>query len=275
MPLVVLFFIWYFMFGRNNPKFYNKISSMKKWIKWLFVLLIISNISSGLFEVSLGLAGVILPIYIISKIFKAIFKPEEVKERKEAKKARNEAIPKSEQLPNSVPKRLKIVEKFNKQYGLNLTDQQIQTIVDSSYVSTDWEYLILSMLKEYPTIHVWFKSPIGGWLRTYLKVFNIQQISSDMTQQKQICLQSFNQIFSSVDLSSYNTPAWDIRKINNQYMTNFDDISFMIAYRFLEANGYKYNLGSVEILNTDAELNDLRKKYEDSPATMLSPGRMP
>jgi hypothetical protein len=30
-------------------------------------------------------------------------------------------------------------------------------------------------------------------------------------------------------------------------MTNFDDISFMMAYRFLEANGRKYPLGEVDI----------------------------
>lgn len=49
-------------------------------------------------------------------------------------------------------------------------------------------------------------------------------------------------------------------------MTNFDDISFMMAYRFLEANGRKYTLGEVEILHTDDELSDLKKKYDAETA---------
>ena len=66
------------------------------------------------------------------------------------------------------------------------------------------------MQKEYQTIHQWYKAPIGGWLRVYLKVFDVQTVSSDMAQQKRICIDSFDQIFRSIDLTSYNTPAWDI-----------------------------------------------------------------
>ena len=189
----------------------------------------------------------LIPAYVIYRIFKSISDPDGTAKNKEFKKeTRNSTIPKSEQLPNAVPKRIKIVEKFNDKYNLTLTPSQIQTIVDASYVSTDWEYLILSMQKEYQTIHQWYKAPIGGWLRVYLKVFDVQTVSSDMAQQKRICIDSFDQIFRSIDLTSYNTPAWDISRINNTYMTNFDDISFMMAYRFLEANGRKYTLGEVE-----------------------------
>lgn len=269
MPLVIVFLIWYFAVGRNNPRFFSKIQSMKKIIGIIAAILILSNFAGPVLGVTILLAFMALPMFIISKVFSAIFAPQKKDEKRLAKQARNAAIPKSEQLPNAVPKRIRIIQKFNNKYGLSLTDDQIKLIVDASYVSTDWEYLILSMLKEYQTIHQWFKSPVGGWLRVYIKVFNVQTLSSDMNQQKQICLQSFNQIFSSVDLSTYNTPAWDIRKINNQYMTNFDDISFMIAYRFLEANGYKYNLGKVEILQTDSELSDLKKKYDEGAYSTL------
>ena len=229
--------------------------------------LVLSNTSSTLLGLSVILATIGLPIYFIFKAIKGIAGGGN-QEAKEAKRARDEAIPRSEQLPNAVPKRLKIVEKFNNRYNLNLTSSQIQTIVDASYISTDWEYLILSMQKEYQTIHQWFKAPIGGWLRVYLKVFNVQTVSSDMAQQKRICLDSFDQIFRSIDLSDYNTPAWDISHVNNTYMTNFDDISFMIAYRFLESNGHKYNLGEVEILKTDDELSKLRKKYDEEAQGM-------
>ena len=272
MGFIVFFLIWYFAYARNNPKIFDKIRRHKVMIGIIIAGLVLSNTSSTLLGLSVILATIGLPIYFIFKAIKGIAGGEK-QEAKEARRARDEAIPRSEQLPNAVPKRIKIVEKFNNKYNLNLTSSQIQTIVDASYISTDWEYLILSMQKEYQTIHQWFKAPIGGWLRVYLKVFNVQTVSSDMAQQKRICLDSFDQIFRSIDLSDYNTPAWDISHVNNIYMTNFDDISFMIAYRFLESNGHKYNLGEVEILKTDDELSKLRKKYDEDAQGMQ--GRMP
>lgn len=267
MGFIVFFLIWYFAYARNNPKLFDKIRRHKVMIGIIIAGLVFSNTSSTLLGLSVILATIGLPIYIIFKAIKGIAVGEK-QEAKEARRARDEAIPRSEQLPNAVPKRIRIVEKFNNKYNLNLTSSQIQTIVDASYISTDWEYLILSMQKEYQTIHQWFKAPIGGWLRVYLKVFNVQTVSSDMAQQKRICLDSFDQIFRSIDLSDYNTPAWDISHVNNTYMTNFDDISFMIAYRFLESNGHKYNLGEVEILKTDDELSKLRKKYDEEAQGM-------
>lgn len=273
MGFIVFFLIWYFAFGRKNPKIFDKIKRHKVMIGIIIAALFLSNASGDLFAASVMFGIFALPIYLIYKFFKWLFGNGQQQGTREAQRARDEAIPRSEQLPNAVPKRIKIVEKFNNKYNLSLTPSQIQTIVDASYISTDWEYMILSMQKEYQTIHQWFKAPIGGWLRVYLKVFNVQTVSSDMAQQKRICLDSFDQIFRSIDLSDYNTPAWDISHVNNTYMTNFDDISFMIAYRFLESNGHKYNLGEVEILKTDDELSKLRKKYDEEAQGM--PGSMP
>lgn len=264
MGIIIFFIIWYFAYARNNPKIFDKLKKKKGLIIFILIALFFSNASEGLLGLSFALGALFIPCYIFYKIAKAISGPEKRQEKKEAKQVRNSTIPKSEQLPNAVPKRIKIVEKFNDKYDLTLTPSQIQTIVDASYVSTDWEYLILSMQKEYQTIHQWYKAPIGGWLRVYLKVFDVQTVSSDMAQQKRICIDSFDQIFRAIDLTSYNTPAWDISRINNTYMTNFDDISFMMAYRFLEANGHKYTLGEVEILHTDDELSNLKKKYDEA-----------
>lgn len=268
MPIIFFLIIWYFVAGRNNPKTFGKLMKNKGKIFFILAILFMTNFSSTLIKISIALATMGIPFYVLYRIFASIMTPEQTKQKKKAQKLRNETIPKSEQLPNAVPKRIKIVDKFNKKYCLNLTNSQIQTIVDASYISTDWEYLILSMNREYQTIHQWFKAPFGDWLRVYLKVFNVQTVSSDMAQQKRICIDSFDQIFRSIDLSTYNTPAWDISKINNTYMTNFDDISFMIAYRFLEANGRKYNLGNVEILKADEELSDLKRKYDEASAPM-------
>ena len=268
MGIVAVLIIWYFIAGRNNPKTFKKLKDKKGSIIAALVLIsVFSGALPGLLGISIALGSVALPIYIVYKVFQSIFFPHSKEEKKKVQKKRDSVIPKDEQLPNAVPKRYKIVEKFNKKYDLTLTDSQIQTIVESSYVSPDWELFIHSMTKEYSTIHQWYKAPLGDWLRVYVKVFNVQTISSDMEQQKRICIDSFDEIFRSSDLSQYNTPAWDIRKINNKFMTNFDDISFMMAYRFLESNGRKYNLGKVEVLKADEELAGLKNKYDNMNST--------
>lgn len=261
MGIVVFFIIWYFLKGRNDIRLFDKIRRNKNKLIWGFIILSMLSGSDVFLGLTIIAAAIGVPVYILYSFIKALSP-----DNKQMKNERNQKISKEDQIPLAVPKRLKIVQKFNAKYQLNLTEQQIQTIVDSSYVSAEWEYLIHSMTKEYNTIHQWFRAPVGGWLRVYLKVFNVQVVSSDMAQQKKIVLESFDEIFKTMDLSAYNTPAWDINVINNKYMTNFDDNTFMIAYRFLEANGKKYSLGKVQILNTEQEFNDLRSKYDDAPA---------
>ncbi len=51
-------------------------------------------------------------------------------------------------------KRRKIVDKFNKRFELNLSDVEIDRIVDASYASIEWEVEIYAMTKEMTTINV-------------------------------------------------------------------------------------------------------------------------
>lgn len=265
--IIVLFVLWYIFVGRNRPKTYRKVKKNKnKWLP-IVIILIMLSIASSSFWLLWPLLMMVLPIYIFYKIIRAILPKKDAQKEENyttytTKRERDNAIPRSSQLPDAVSKRIRIVEKFNKKYDLNLTENQIQTMVDASYVSTDWELFLHSMTKEYASIHQWFASPHDGFLRVYLRVFNTQTVSPDMRQQKQICIDSFRQIFQYTDLSLYNTPAWDIRDINNKFMTNFDDTSFMLAYRFLEENGIHNKLGSVKIMDADEELEALKRKYE-------------
>lgn len=269
--IVVLLALWYISVGRNQPKSYKKIKKNRnKWLPLIIILIFLSAASSTLW-ILWPLMMAALPVYILYKIIRAILPKKDAQQEPDyrsytTKRERNNAMPRASQLPDAVSKRIRIVEKFNKKYDLNLTESQIQTMVDASYVSTDWELFLHSMTQEYATVHQWFASGQNGWLRVYLRVFNTQTVSPDMQQQKQICLDSFHQIFQYADLSSYNTPAWDIRNVNNKFMTNFDDTSFMLAYRFLEENGIHPKLGSVKIMDADEELEALKRKYEEDEA---------
>ncbi|MDE7325036.1 MAG: hypothetical protein K2N63_01965 [Lachnospiraceae bacterium] len=270
--IIVLFVLWYVFVGRNQPKSYKKVKKNKSKLIPVIIILILLSIASSSFWIfwPLLIAFLIgaLPIYIIYKILRAILPKKEAPDTPDytsytTRRERNNAMPRTSQLPDAVGKRIRIIEKFNKKYDLNLTENQIQTMVDASYVSTDWELFLHSMTQEYATVHQWFASGQNGWLCVYLRVFNTQTVSPDMQQQKQICLDSFRQVFQYTDLSAYNTPSWDIRDINNKFMTNFDDTSFMLAYRFLEKNGIHHELGSVKIMDADEELEALKRKYED------------
>lgn len=53
-----------------------------------------------------------------------------------------------------------------------------------------------------------------------------------------------------------------MQSINNRFMTNFDESSFMMAYRFPENNGRKYELPSMGIVKTTAEIDAPEEKYK-------------
>lgn len=157
-------------------------------------------------------------------------------------------------------KRINIVKKFNEKFNLNLTKEQIKIIVDSSYQCSEWADEINDMQVEYESLAEWYKGDTG-FLRAYIKAFNIQEITSDFEYQRTLCLGAFDKIFSNTNFGAYNTIADVIEVINNKYLTNFDDLTFMIAYRFLEANDRKYILPVGNVVQIDSELESLKDKY--------------
>lgn len=167
-------------------------------------------------------------------------------------------------LPKSASARRKIIEKFNRKYGLLLTDSQIQRIVDASYYSPQWDREIQAMNQEYNSIYEWFQGDTA-WLRAYLKSFKVQSISSDFQQQHAICVDEFDQVFSGVDMTKAFNQDAAIIEVNNKYFTDFNDISFMIAYRFLERNGKKHDLTQREVVRNESDTDRLARKYDDLP----------
>lgn len=157
--------------------------------------------------------------------------------------------------------RLKIVCSFNEKYNLNLTDTQIDSIVDGSFQSKEWENEIKAMDCKYTSENEWFRGDTG-WLRVYLKVFNVQNISSDFQYQKEICLSNFDEIFRSMDMTSFSSIDECVYAINNRYMTNFEESSFMVAYRFLQQNGKRFPLPKAGVVKVKTDLERLAEKYD-------------
>ena len=164
-------------------------------------------------------------------------------------------------LPSKPKKRRRIVEEFNEKYSLCLTPAQISSIVNASYMSEIWRNEIYAMSRKYTVVYEWFNDSMA-WLRAYLYVFKVQDVISDINEQERICVYAFNEIFSYADSLGQMPLSMKIKYINDKYMTNFDDATYMIAYRFLEQRGIKHNESNPDIVNKDAEVDELLKKYK-------------
>ncbi len=169
--------------------------------------------------------------------------------------------PQSFGLPSSTRKRRRIVEKFNERYELSLSRVDIDRIVDASYLSTDWAREICYMNQKYETIYSWYAT-VNPWLKVYLYVFQVQNISSDFAMQERIAFDAFDQVFSDA-CADPNVPLdVVIQRINEKYFTNFDETTFMIAYRYMESKGKRYTISFNPVINGQADIDDLLKKYE-------------
>ncbi len=164
-------------------------------------------------------------------------------------------------LPHQANKRLKIVRNFNKKFNLALTDEQMDRIVNSSYMSETWKREVEAMTVKYNSVYEWFQGETR-YLRAYLYAFNVQEVSSDITQQEQICMHAFEQVWSYADSMNHLSLEERIRKVNDTYFTKFDNNTFMIAYRFLEARGRKHKLDAMDPIQTGDDMEDLKKKYD-------------
>ena len=166
----------------------------------------------------------------------------------------------TQKLPKTVKKRKNIINSFNEKYRLYLTEDQIASIVNSSYMSEIWSRELEAMSRRYETVYEWFQGQTS-WLRVYMYVFHVQEITSDIRQQEQICMYSFETIFQYVDSLGDIPQANRISMVNEKFFASFDDISFMIAYRFLESRGLHHDLKGPELARNVDSAEDLVNKY--------------
>lgn len=273
MPFLIIFLIWYLGYARNNPGTYKRVEG--KVGKIIFALVLLSVFGSfigpvlGLFIALLVMLLTFSPVLVIGYVLYKVLGGGKNKQQKRGREQvnYNETTYTRESfvsgLTKSVPKRRKIVKKFNKKFGLNLTDEEIDRIVDASYVSNGWEAEVNDMQKEYDTLSQWFRGN-RGWLRIYLSQFPVHTISSDFERQRQICNDTYTHIFDNANPGAFGTVESCIDAINSEYFTSIDETSFMIIYRYLESIGKRYDLPSLGIIRNESELDKLRKKYDET-----------
>lgn len=181
------------------------------------------------------------------------------------KEFQNAASLKSKILPKAINKRKKLIREFSDKYQLNLTEEQVKCIADASYMSLSWKLEVEQMMTKYDAISQWFTGNTA-YLRAYLHVFPVQDVSSDFKQQFQICIDTFEEVFRYSDSLVHLSRLERIEKINSKFLTNFDDVTYMIAYRFLERLGFQHQLDKVDLNTNDNDIDELLKKYQAADA---------
>lgn len=270
MPILVLFLLWYAFIGRNNPRIYNKLDGKIGTIMfWLITLTVFPSFIPGVLGAMFGLtiAALVLLLVFSPVIVPAVFlgKMLDFGKNKKGKtvKYNPEERNMSTGLTKSVPKRRKIVKRFNKIYGLNLTDDEINKIVDASYMSFAWEKEIKDMNGDYDNVYEWYNS-MTNWLRAYLKAFPVHTVSSDFARQKEIVVATFDQLLKEVNPSSYPSLEECIYDINNKYYCVLDETTFMMMYRLLQASGKYHKLPTSNLIRHESDIDRLKKKYDDT-----------
>ncbi len=273
MGLLILLIVLYNVFGKSNPAVYHFVhEKLGKIIGMLVVLGIATSALPSLLGATIALAICASPFIGIAWIIKHALGIGKSREKyKESPytgddRRANVAFSAREErrkspLPKSVSKRRKIVAKFNEEYDLNLTDEEIDRIVDSSYASIEWEVEIYAMSRDYDSVNEWYRG-MTGFVRAYMRAFAVQQITSDFRMQEKICLDSFDQIFREIKPETYPSIDACVKAIKNRYMTMFDETTFMIAYRFLQSRGRNYQLPSAVITSSYSEIDRLKEKYD-------------
>ncbi len=270
MAFLVFFLIWYFAIIRNSPEKFRKFEGkLKGIIIALVVFTMFSSFIEPLLILSLVLLGVFSPVLIFGFVIYKLLGGGKKKNKKGTLGAVSSAMDNlSTGLTRSVPKRKKIIKKFCKKYDISLTEEEMDRIVDGSYMSFAWEKEIYDMQADYDTLLQWLTGN-SSWLRAYLKVFSVHTISTDFMRQRQVCKDTFAQIFDEVNPGAFGTVEDCIDAINNEYFSFFDEATFMLIYRFLEKEGKNYNLPALDIIKNESELDKLRRKYDATSDAFL------
>lgn len=264
--LIVVGLIWYGLFGKNDPKTVKKVQDNKKksgCLPLLIIFFVLSALSSwipGLFGLAVAAMALGLPIMLISKLISAANK-----EATRRKSPEYKNISESFNLTQSVSKRQKILKKFNEDYELNLNQEQMERIVDASYMSYSWEKEIYDMTKSYNHPSEWFKCDTA-WLRAYLRAFPMMNITSDFEMQRAIVEDAFRQILEELPPGDFLTIDAAIQETNRRFFTMFDETSYMIMFRHMQTKGMKLQIPNGLHRSQESEADRLAREYDEKVA---------
>lgn len=268
---IVIFLILYM---QKQSSFDQRRGDISKIIRFFICASIIMSVADGLMRTLVG-PGVVFAVFV-ALVVMLIGKADQAKRKAQDKKygldqeqteanyrkhATQDTTLKSFILPKPVVKRRKMIARFSKKYDLNLTQDQVKAIADASYMSHAWKLEVEAMDMKYDAVHEWFQGD-RAYVRAYLRAFPVQDISTDFARQYQIVLHAFNEVFDFQDQFRGYTVSERIEKVNSHFYTDFDEVTFMIAYRFLQSEGYEHVLDTVDVICNTDHIDELLEKYQ-------------
>ena len=258
--LVVLVLIWYALWGKNNPNASRTVNTPKKKSGVggiIGLIIVLSFLGSSSWSIAVVLLAMGLPVLLIAKLISSVKKSEA-----RAQSPEYQSIPENFKLTETVSKRRKFVVKFNKEFELNLTDEQIDRIVDASYFSYSWEREIYDMTKDYKHPAEWYRSDTA-WLRAYLRAFPMMNITSDFEMQRRVVEDAFRQIFRELPPGDFMTIDSAIEETNKRFFTLFDETTYMIAFRYMQTKGMKLDFPNAIHHQMESEADRLAREYDE------------
>lgn len=260
LSLVVLVIIWYALWGKNSPDASRTVNTPKKKTGVggvIALIIVLSILGSSSWSIALVLLSLGLPVMLIGKLISLAKKTEAREQSPEYR-----SMPEPFKLTETVSKRRKYVTKFNKEYELALTDEQIERIVDASYFSYSWEREIYDMSKDYNHPAEWYRSDTM-WLRAYLRAFPMMNITSDFEMQRRVVEDAFRQIFIELPPGEFMTIDSAIEETNKRFFTLFDETTYMIAFRYMQTKGMKLEFPNALHRTMESEADRLAREYDE------------
>ncbi|MBR6172768.1 MAG: DUF1761 domain-containing protein [Eubacterium sp.] len=264
--LIVMGLIWYGLFGKNIPKTARKVNEKKKnsgcavFFLIIFALSVLSSFAPGMLGLAFASFVLGVPVLLISKLIQSANREATRRNNPEYKEIRENF-----NLTQSVSKRQKILSKFNEKYELNLNQEQIDRIVDASYMSYSWEKEIYDMTKDYERVSEWYKSDTS-WLRAYLRAFPAMNISSDFEMQRSIVEGAFREILTELPPGDFMTIDSAIEETNRRFFTLFDEQSYMLMFRYMQTKGMNLEIPNALHKKQETEADRLAREYDEKVA---------
>ena len=170
------------------------------------------------------------------------------------------------ELPDSPYKRESIIFNFTKNHYITINSENRQTIVEASYYSEEWEQILREMTYEYANLGIWFKhnNDKMSWLRIYLAVFPVKEITSDMEEQYSIVVEKhFTNLVKEINKKEFDTIEDIINYVNSTFYLTFDKNSFAAWNAFMKEKKHVIKLKNMGQIGVDSEINRLVRKYEN------------
>ncbi len=168
-------------------------------------------------------------------------------------------------LPINAYRREYSVMRFCDEYGIKISYKEASLIADASFYSEFWAEELIDMCKGYNHPSEWYASEQKKdkiWLRIYMMVFPVKELSADALEQYEIVNKHFDNLAREIMKHRFVSNDEAIRYINNHYYLSFDKTTYSL-WKSLMKSKYRFELLNEGQIGVDTELAQMIRKYDN------------